>query len=236
MLELIVYPREDGNPIINNSPFCSKSEIFLKMNNLEHRVTQFKDNPSQFPKGKLPVLKDKNILVSDSYFIQKYLTKKYNLEIDAHLTDRQMAEGFAFTKMLEDFFYWSVLHERWFVDKNWIKLKSMYFSNIPRFVRGPITSMIRKNLKKSATGHGMSRHTNEEIHELGAESIKSLAHFIESKKFLLGEKISSYDSVSYAFVSSILHSELGPSLKLEAEKYRVLKDYDQRMYQLIFKP
>ncbi|MDA9189586.1 hypothetical protein N9O57_01260 [bacterium] len=51
----------------------------------------------------------------------------------------------------------------------------------------------------------------------------------------LGDNISSYDVTSYAFISCVIHSNLGPILKAETLKYKNLTDYDVRLYSLLFK-
>jgi len=71
--------------------------------------------------------------------------------------------------MLEEYFYWSLLHERWFIESNWKKLKSMYFSHIPKLMRSFVSNMIRKNVLKSAVGHGMSRFDDEQVLMKGKE-------------------------------------------------------------------
>jgi len=137
--------------------------------------------------------------------------------------------------MLEEYFYWSLLHERWFIESNWKKLKSMYFSHIPKLMRSFVSNMIRKNVLKSAVGHGMSRFDDEQVLMKGKECLKALNDgFSEQGDFFLGEKLSSYDVSCYAFVSNIIHSELGPVLRAEAQKYQRLLDYDQFMYDHVF--
>lgn len=234
MVELIVYPKPSNIKLINNSPFCAKTEIFLKIAKIEHKLVEFSGDPAKFAKKKLPVLNDEGRQIFDSYFIEQYLNQKFSVKLNNHLSAFEKAQGFAFTKMLEEFLYWSILHERWFVDSNWVKLRDTYFAGIPKLIRKPIAGMIRKKSKQNAIGHGMSRHSDEEIYLLGFACIKALSDFIAEKKYLLGDKISSYDSTIYAFVASMFHSELGPELKKEALKYRNLVDYDQRLFTEVF--
>ena len=235
MIELIVYPKSGKEELINPSPFCSKTEIFLKLAKIDYTVTEFNGNPGQFPNGKLPVIKHDGKVIADSSFIQTCLEDKFQVNLDKKLSDQEKAQGFAFVKMIEEYFYWSILHERWLIDQNWQKLKIDFFSHIPGLIRGLITSMIRKGVKKSALGHGMARHSDDEVLEIGRQCIRAIANFLNEKNFLLGETISSYDTSVYAFVSSILHSELGPELRQEAQQHQNLINYDQRMFETVFK-
>lgn len=234
MYELVVYPRPKDTRLINNSPFCSKSEIFLKLNNLEYKVVDFLGNPGKFSKGKLPVLMDGNNEIADSSFIQKYLEEKHSLKLDEHLSNLDWSNGYAYSRLVEEFLYWAILHERWFIDENWIKMREEYFSHIPGVIRGPISTLIRKGTKKSAIGHGMSRHSDEDIFYHGFNTLRSIAIFLGDKDYFLGEKVSSFDSTIYAFTASALYSPYGPRMRAEAQKYQNLVDYCERMYTELF--
>jgi len=218
MIELIVYPKGKNAKLINPSPFCSKAEIFLTMAKIEHNVVEFNGNPAKFPNKKLPVLQHNSQTVPDSSLIQKHLAHELKIDMDSHLSPAENAQGFAFSKMFEEYFYWSLLHERWFIDENWQKLKGDYFGHIPGLLRGVVTNMIRKSTLKSALGHGVSRHSDDQVLDFGKDCLRP----------------SSYDVTSYAFVSNILHSDLGPVLRTEAEKFDNLKAYDERMYTRVF--
>ncbi|NRA68013.1 MAG: glutathione S-transferase family protein [Pseudobacteriovorax sp.] len=234
MIELIVYPKSRESRLINPSPFCAKTEILLRLLGLKYSITEFKGNPGKFPYKKLPVIKDQDQIIADSSLIQDYLLRKHNLSIDEHLNKEDCAIGFAFCKMLEEFFYWSLLHERWFIDENWNRLKQVYFSHIPKIIRNPFTTFVRAATKKSAIGHGMSRHTDENIMKMGKTALNALSDFLGEKAYLLGDKPSSYDTTAFAFVASILHSPLGPTLKQHGESLSNLKRYDERMYESLF--
>jgi glutathione S-transferase len=235
MLELIIYPKPPVKQLINNSPFCAKSEVYIKLTKLDFKIQEFNGDPAKFKKGKLPVLKDGDQYICDSALIQRHIENKYNINLNPGLSEDDKALGFAFSKMTEEFFYWSLLHERWFIDSNWKVLVDRYFNNIPKLIRGFITNSIRKNAKKGAIGHGMSRHSDEEIFMFGCECLKTLSTFLKSKKYLLGDTTSSYDSTFYAFVANSIHSDLSPKLQKEALKYKNLVDYDQRMFELLYK-
>ncbi|MBT4763197.1 MAG: glutathione S-transferase family protein [Bdellovibrionaceae bacterium] len=233
MIELIVYPKSNNSKLINNSPFCSKTEVFLRLANINYEVKNFEGNPSKFSKAKLPVVKFNNELVEDSGFIQKFLEKEFKVSLDSHLSNKEKAQGFAYTKMLEQYLYWSVLHERWFIEENWGKLRDEYFNKIPKLMRGFVTQMIRKKLKAATVGHGMGRHSDVEIFELGYESIDALSNILGENDYLLGNQVSSYDSTAYAFVASMIHSELGPKINNKVMEYPNLIEYDKRMFSLM---
>ncbi len=233
MIELIVYPPSTNKRLINNSAFASKVDVFLRLNEIDYRTTTFNANPSKFKKGKLPVIHHNGNSICDSSDIIIYLSKEYNIDMDSHLSEKDKAIGFSLTKMLEEYFYWSVLHERWFIDKNWDKLVTIFFSNIPKLLRGFIANMVRKNTRKSAIGHGMARHTDEEVLNRGKECLKHLSSALGDHSFILGEDVTSFDCCVFSFVSNVIHSDLNPELRTEIHKYKNLLSYDERFYQLL---
>ena len=232
MTELIIYKRPESKLFLNYSPFCAKTEIFLKLNKIEHTIQEFKGNPNKFSKAKLPVLNMDNKMIQDSYFIEHYLTRTKKLPINDHLSSLEKAHGYTLTKMMEEYLYWAILSERWLEDKNWIELRDSYFTDIPNLIRPLITGMIRKNVKQSAHGHGMARHTPEEMHHLGTQSLETLSQILGKNDFILGNKVSSYDSTVYAFLSNLLYCSFSPRLQKESQKFDNFKPYCERMLEL----
>ncbi|MEM9103870.1 MAG: glutathione S-transferase family protein, partial [Pseudomonadota bacterium] len=209
--------------------FCSKVEIFLKLNQIPYESKAIQ-NPTQFPKKKLPVIIDDGQTICDSHFIIEHLIKKKSLNIDEHLNEKDKSLGFAYTKMVEEFLYWAIVHERWFIDENFKKLKASYFNKVPNVMRNFIAGMIRRSISKSAFGHGMGRHKTEEVMSLGKNAIHHLSVFLEEKPYLLGDKVSSWDASIYGFVASLLHSPLSVELKKHTQEYLNLIEYDKRLF------
>jgi glutathione S-transferase len=230
MLELIVYPKTKNEKLLNNSPFCAKTENFLKFTKIEYTVNNFNADPSKFKNSKLPVINSDGDLICDSSVIEKFLIKKYDLKLDEHLTESEHAIGYALTKLVEDSLYWSLLHERWFIDKNWEKLKMDYFGHMPFFIRFFVPNLIQKSVLKAAKGHGISRHSDAQVHSFGVKAIHSISNFLGTKKFLFGDKVSTYDITIYSFISNIIHSPYGPKLAEHSNQIENLTTYDQSMY------
>ncbi len=230
MIELYVFQKPNNPLLLNLSSFCAKSEAFLKFAKIEHKIVEYSGDPGKFSKSKLPIIKDNEQTIEDSSFIEEYLIEKYKLNLNDHLSESDKAIGFSFSKLMEEYLYWSILSERWFVDENWFKLRELFFGTAPKLIRPLISNMVKKNIKKSARGHGMGRHSQEEIHKLGKKCIKSVSDFLANKKFLLGEQISTYDISCYAVISNVLHCELNPKLQRYAqENHSNLNQYITRV-------
>lgn len=234
MLELIIYPKTDNPRLVSFSPFCAKSEVFLKLAQVEFKINEFNGDPGKFPNSKLPVIQHNGQIIADSYFIQKYVEKTFNVDLDSHLSTEQSAMGYMIAKVCEDHLYWSIVHERWFIDKNWENLKNQYFGHIPGLIRGFATGMIRKSLKKSALGHGMTRHSDDKVLDFGREAIRKLAVMLGDNPFICGDKVSSYDTSVYGTVQTLMYSDLSPVHQAETKSHENLVAYDQRMFDLVY--
>ena len=97
MIKLCQFPPAFGLP--NASPFCMKLETWLRMAGLPYECPRGADL-RKAPKGKFPYIEDDGVVIADSSFIIDYLTKKYNVTLDAHLTPRQRGEALALQRQI----------------------------------------------------------------------------------------------------------------------------------------
>ena len=72
----------------NLSPFCVKVECFLRMAKLEYTIAPVSD-ARKAPKGKCPYIDDDGKLIADSEMIMDYLENKYQVNLDAALSNKQ---------------------------------------------------------------------------------------------------------------------------------------------------
>ncbi|MFK7866779.1 MAG: glutathione S-transferase family protein [Alphaproteobacteria bacterium] len=233
MLELIVYPKSKEAGVLSFSPFCAKSEALLRFAKIDFKCTEFTGNPAKFSNSKLPVLRDGSREIHDSALIEAYLVDKFSLKLDDHLSETEKAQGFAFSRMQDEYLYWAVLCERWLEDENFAKLRDRYFAAIPSLIRPIMTGMIRSSMKKSTIGHGMGRHDPETRFQFGKAAIDALAQQLGDKPFLFGDQISSYDLTAHSFISNCLYIDLAPKLQAHAKSIKSLEPYAQRVFELL---
>jgi glutathione S-transferase len=84
-------------------------------------------------------------------------------------------------------------------------------------------------MAKELNGHGMGRHSREEIYALGCRDLTALADFLGDKPYLMGEQPCSLDAVAYGFLANLLWVPLESALKHHAQTYPHLERYCQRM-------
>jgi len=215
-----------GLPNVN--PFCMKLETFCRMFDIKYE-NSYLDSPSSSPKGKLPYIKYKDKKISDSSFAIEFLIKTKNLKIDNHLSDIEKSVSLAYTKLLEEHFYWCGVYSRWIDDDYWPITKKLWFGGIPFPLNLVISKKVKDNMKKAIYGHGLGRHTKEEIYKLAEQDIKSIVDYLGKKEYFLGERPSSIDCVVYSFISNTINVPLDTPIKKYALKFNSLEKYCERM-------
>jgi len=126
-----------------------KAEMLLKLAKLPY--TRKSGGIRKAPKGKLPFIDDEGVGVADSTFIRWHIEKKYQIDLDVHLSAEQKAIAWALEKMLEEHLYWALVEARWCNDENFERGAKSYFRTIPWPVRPLIEYAIRKKFVKTCT-------------------------------------------------------------------------------------
>jgi len=225
MITLYTFGRAFGLP--DMSPFVMKAEMLLKFSGLDYRTDS--DGFSKAPKGKLPYIDDDGEIVADSTFIRRHIEQKYGFDFDKGLDAEQQAIAWAFERMFEDHVYWTFLHARWIDEKNFNRGPRVYFERMPIPMRFIVPRMARRQLKAQIMGHGMGRHTAEEIVSLGTRSLDAAANFLGHKTFMMGDEPSGLDATAFAFLAGALCPIFETPLRTAAERHDNIKAYVGRM-------
>jgi glutathione S-transferase len=232
MIKLHQFPPVWGLP--NASPFCLKVETYLKMAALPYEIAPV-FNPAKAPKGKLPYIVDNGKTVADSGLILDYLKASYGDKLDGHLGPAERAAALALQRLMEEHLYWCAIYDRWIVDENWAITKRDFFAGLPRIVFNLVTRVARRGQRRQLYGHGMGRHTREEIYALGVADIAALADWLGDKPFFMGAQPSSLDATAYAFLANLLWVPLDTPLTRAARERQNLAGYGERMKARYFK-
>ena len=212
----------------NASPFCMKVETYLRMAGLPFETVN-DGNILKAPKGKLPYIDDGGTLVADSSFIIAHLRQRHGDPLDAALTPLQRAQGLAFQRLIEEHLYWSLLYTRWVDAQNWPRTSQAFFGSLPPPLRWIVPPLARRGMVAELRGHGMGRHSAQDIAALGCQDITALADFLGDKPYLLGDMPSSVDATAHAFVANVLWAPFDTALRSHARKRATLQAYCERM-------
>jgi glutathione S-transferase len=214
------------------SPFVTKAVVLLEMSGLDYETKP--GDPRKTPKGKLPVLHDNGTVVPDTTFIRQHLEQVHGIDFDRGLNDKQKAVGWSVAKTLEDNLYWAVVHERWTIEENFDKGPRQFFTVVPAPLRPLIIWMVRRQVNRDLWGHGMSRHSADEILSLGKSSLDAVAAILGEQSYLMGDDPCGADACVYAFVSNVLCDHFDSTLRQAAIEHPNLVAYSKRMEERYF--
>ena len=228
MIRLYQYAPALGLP--NASPFCMKLETYLRMAQLPFVAPQISlREMGRAPKGKLPYVRDGATVLADSTLIIEHFKTTYGDPLDAWLSAEQRAVALSFQRLLEENLYWAVLHSRWMEPQGWAMTKQAFFGTLPVPLRWIVPTLARRGLRQQLRGHGMGRHSAQEIHAIGQRDITALADFLGHKPYFMGDEPCSLDASAYAFLANLVWVPLESPLKQHAARYPQLEVYCRRM-------
>ncbi|MEO8023314.1 glutathione S-transferase family protein [Polaromonas sp.] len=228
MIKLYQYQPAFGLP--NASPFCMKLETYLRMAGLPFEAPPVSLRElGRAPKGKMPYIEDKGCTLADTTFIIGYLQAGYGDRLDSWLSAEQKAVACAFQRLMEENLYWAVVYTRWVEAQGWEETRAAFFAALPAPLRWVLPPLARRGMLRQMRGHGMGRHTGEEIVAIGKRDITALADFLGVKPYLMGEEPCSLDATGYAFLANLLWPPVESALKQHAQTYPQLQAYCERM-------
>ncbi len=190
MIKLHVIPPAFG--LRNTGPFGLKCEMALRHLDQDFELVPEAD-PRSAPKGKLPYMEDEGEVVADSELILQHLDRKTNGGLYGHLSDRELADGVAFTRLVEEHLYWTVVAARWLDDAWWPHVVSGFFGSLPFPLRQIVPRLARRQVRQTYWLQGLGRHTLDEQKGFARRDLDALARRLGAGPFLLGEKLSVFD-------------------------------------------
>jgi len=235
MIVLHQMPRVFGLP--NTSPACMKLEAWLRMTKLPYTLAEL--DLARAPKGKLPFIEDDGRVLGDSNLIVEELVSRYGVDPDAHLTAVERAVSLAFRRMLDENFYWALIEVRWRNEASWPKVREALAAALfpalpPATGKDILETQIRPLLLQQQHGHGMGRHSAEEIERIGSADMQSVADWLGDKPYFMGDRISTADATVLAYVANVLIPPLDNPIKTFVASQKNLGAYCTRMLGELF--
>merc|ERR1712117_780679 len=101
----------------------------------------------------------------------------------------------------------------------------------PKFAHPLMMKLFKRGTVKSAHGHGIGRHSEEEVKKIALADLKAFSEYLGNKPFLFGEKPSIADASLFGFLAQILatHDEDNWLRKAVQDDYKNLVDYVERL-------
>jgi hypothetical protein len=226
-IQLCVFEKRNDEP--SGSSYCQKLETYF-------RACDYRDYENKFtvpfvaPKGKLPYIIIDNKPIADSHFIIRYLIREgkiRDLDADAGLTPVQRAESRAWQAYIDELIYPATVCSRFSTPENWTILKEEAFGKLPFFLKWIIPSIIYSRVSKGLIGHGVGRHTKEEVNSILEDYIQNLCVRLEASDgvFFHGKSASLIDCVVYGSLVNALKMRSNPELTKLILPREVLRKY-----------
>lgn len=221
--------------VCDASPFCVKVEAYLKMAKLPYQSLCGPENLRKAPKGKLPFIDDGGKIVADSSFILHYLKTTYGNTLDQALTPEQQATAHAFTKMIDENLYWTLVHARWILPHNQPALRSALFGKLPFPLNKIVPVVALRQVRAQLHGHGIGRHSDQEIADIGDRDLAALSAFLGAKPYFFGEQATSLDAAAYGILAEMIKVTAFTAPVFErAKAYPNLVAFTERFHQAYF--
>lgn len=224
MITLYTFGPNFGLP--DPSPFVTKAEVLLKMSELDYKTSTKGFNRA--PKGKLPYIKDDGDIIADSMHIRWHLENKHGANFNAGLSAQQNATSWAIERMCEEHLYWAIVHERWSDDANFHKGPRHYFDAVPALLRPLVIIKVRRDIRRNLWGHGLGRHTDEEITQHAHADLQALSDFLGDNPWLMGANPTAGDATVFAFVTAAMAEFFDGPVGAAARSFANLVAYRDR--------
>jgi len=215
-------------------PFALKVIAYMRLADIPFTENQLGD-PRKGPKKKIPYIIDDGTALGDSTFIIKHLKSKFGDPLAEGVSAELLAKGHAINVLLEERTYWAaMIYPRWVKTDHHKLIADMFFSEIPSFIRMTIFRMVAKRVKKAADGHGIGRHTEAEIYDLGLDDVKTIETMLGDQDFMLGSKPAEADATVYAFLHGISAEVFPTPIQAHIRESKTLMGYLARMDERVF--
>ncbi|KAI6217448.1 hypothetical protein M3Y99_01766400 [Aphelenchoides fujianensis] len=167
---LIQFPRAGSVPSI--SPFCLKLETWLRIAQIEYQNV---DNQFKFTsrKKQVPFVELNGRQVADTNFIVSELSRIFDVDIDEHLSERDMADFRAYQSLVEDSLF---LHH----NLSFLATEDGVIGHFEGFrkliFRTYGIAKLKRSYKNKHRGHSAS-----EVEMITKKNLKALSIFLGSK-------------------------------------------------------
>ncbi len=230
---ITVYAFEPGFGMPSASPFVTKVLVLLKMAELPFGI-EITQDLGKAPKGKLPYIRDENDVIGDSDVIRRHLQSRHGVDFDRGLDPTERATGLALTRLAEEHLYWCLMYHHWQIDQHWLVIKEMFFGAVPAERRDQVAQEVRTQVLRDLHGHGMGRHSHDEMLDFARADLQALADILGDRPFLFGTEPTSADAAIAPQLVAIAADSFDAPLNRAIHDHPRLVDYGKRVLATYF--
>lgn len=208
MLTLYSYPGLFG--VADNNGYGLKVYAFLRLTGVPFRHEHIFD-ASQAPRGQLPYIVDDGETVGDSETIIARLIHRYELAIDAALTQPQRDLNLLITRLLDDL-YWVMSYSRWKDERYWRAFRDALLREHPSLTEEGLLKAKEYNAQRYHF-QGIGRYQPDEAMARGLADLGVLADLVPARGYLHGDAPTTIDAAIYGFVANIFFYDIDTPLR-----------------------
>ncbi|KAL4229663.1 hypothetical protein ACF0H5_010051 [Mactra antiquata] len=222
---LHVIPRSRARGVVNISPYAIKLELWMRINNIPYNTIDSNDFSS---KKQSPFILFNGEEYPDSNFIVELLCKHFNKEPYPGLNTVEKATARAFLKMTEEDTSWPIFIYRYVEN---IEEYCEYFTTTePMEGRMKILENLKEWVGKRAYGHGIGRHSTDEIQKIGCDDVQAISHYLGDKPYMMGDQPTLVDCSIFGVLSQVVYVPMGfPMRKYITENCQNIMDLFERL-------
>jgi len=226
MIKLYTFPAAFG--LRNVSPFCLKVEMALTHLGIPFEIVEMSD-PRKAPKGKLPYIDADGQIIADSELILCHLDDATEGRLYGELTPMQRAEGYAFTRLVEDHLYWIMVASRW-LDESWFpNVKDGFFGFVPTLLRNVASGMARRQMRRTYDLHGLGRHSLDEQQGFARRDLAAISDVVSGQPFIVSDKLTAFDFTVAGLLAGLIDNQPETWMTRIAADYPALREYAERV-------
>ncbi|MSO65245.1 MAG: glutathione S-transferase family protein [Alphaproteobacteria bacterium] len=184
------------------SPFCMKVTTALAWLGVDYAV-KFGD-PRKGPFGKVPYIRDEDVVVGDSELILRHIKERHGFSLDDNLNHEGRAVAHAVKRMVEEDLYWVAVYARWFTSAGWGVLRPVLLTDLLGLVRPIVNKAIRRGLARQLHAQGVSTLPETDIWKKGEADLGAVEGLLGDKPFLTGARPCSTDASLFGLLANIV--------------------------------
>ena len=122
----------------------------------------------------------------------------------------------------------TMVYHRWIDNPEYIK--ELFFPKVSKWKRDFIVSLVQRGAKRTLDGHGIGRHSKEEIYAIARKDLQTLSDYLEAKPFVMGEEPTLVDTSVFGFLAQMVwQDKYSPQHAMVHSEFNNLVAYCDRM-------
>ena len=140
--------------------------------------------------------------------------------------------------MIKENTFWGIPYIRYNIQENWQHFRAVLaralFGETQLESSELFAEEFRKTVLSQMYGHGIGRHSSEEIIQIICADFQALSDFIADKPFFMGDKPTTLDATVYAYIGNFIKPPYGSLIVDYVLQLKNLCQHYERMKKAIF--